>query len=81
MTVDAKVGPIVAVYVDAIVITGLPETCRDFHAAVVTKIPPTNPGELTWYTSCDFKRDWGLGALVTTQNVFVDGMLTMFGVN
>ena len=39
MVVDGKVQLIMAVHVDDIVIAGSDESCRDFHAALVTKFP------------------------------------------
>ena len=46
MVVDCKVQLIMAVHVDDIVIAGSDESCRDFHAALVTKFPTNNLGEL-----------------------------------
>ena len=46
MVVDGKVQLIMAVHVDDIVIAGSDESCRDFHAALVTKFPTNNLGEL-----------------------------------
>ena len=81
MVVDGKVELIMAVHVDDIVIAGSDETCKDFHAALVTKFPTNNLGELTWYTGCAFKRDWELGTLEITQKAFIESMLNRFGVN
>ena len=81
MVVDGKVQLIMAVHVDDIVIAGSDESCRDFHAALVTKFPTNNLGELTWYTGCAFKRDWELGTLEITQKAFIESMLNRFGVN
>ena len=67
MVVDGNVKLIMDVHVDDIVIAGSDETCKDFHAALVTKFPTNNLGELTWYTGCAFKRDWELGTLEITQ--------------
>ena len=58
-----KVELIMTVHVDDIVIAGSDEACRDFHAALNTKFPANNLGELTWYTGCAFKRNWELGTL------------------
>ena len=81
MVVDDKVELIMAVHVDDIVIAGSDEACRDFHAALNTKFPTNNLGELTWYTGCAFKRNWELGMLEITQKAFVESMLNRFGVN
>ena len=70
-----------AVHVDDIVIAGSDEACRDFRAALNTKFPTNNLGELTWYTGCAFKRNWELGTLEITQKAFVESMLNRFGVN
>ena len=45
MVVDGKVENIMAAHVDDIVITGSDESCRDFHAALVTKFPTNNLGD------------------------------------
>ena len=71
MLVDGKAKLIMAVHVDDIVIAGSDEACRDFHAALNTKFPTNNLGELTWYTGCAFKRNWELGTLEITQEAFV----------
>ena len=63
MVVDDKVELIMAVHVDDIVIAGSDEGCRDFHAALNTKFPTNNRGELTWYTGCAFIPNWKLGTL------------------
>ena len=81
MVVDGKVELSMAVHVDDIVIAGSNETCRYFHAALTTKFPTSNLGELTWYTGCAFKRNWELGTLEITQKAFVERMLNRFGVN
>ena len=78
MVVDGKVELIMAVHVDDIVIAGSDEACRGFHAALNTKIPTNNLGELTWYTGCAFKRSWELGTLEITQKAFVESMLNRF---
>ena len=54
MVVDGKVELIMAVHVDDTVIAGSDETCRDVHAALTTKFPTNNLGELTWYTDRAF---------------------------
>ena len=77
MVVDGKVELIMAVHVDDIVIAGSDETCKDFHAALVTKFPTNNLGELTWYTGCAFKRDWELGTLEITQKSFIESMFCL----
>ena len=59
--VDGKVELIMAVHVDDIVLTGSNEACRDFHAAITTKFPTKNLGEVAWYIGCAFKRNWELG--------------------
>ena len=74
VVVDGKEELIMAVHVDDIVIAGSNETCRDFHAALVTKFPTKDLGELTWYTGCAFKRDLELGALEITQTAFIESM-------
>ena len=56
MVVDGKVELVMTVHVDDIVIAGSDEACRDFHAALNTKFPTNNLGELTWYTGCASKR-------------------------
>ena len=61
--VDDKVELIMAVHEDDIEIAGSDEACRDFHAALQSKFPTNNLGELTWYTGCDFKLSWELGTL------------------
>eukprot|EP00904_Undaria_pinnatifida_P014208 jgi/Undpi1/9918/HiC_scaffold_28.g12372.m1 len=81
MVADGKVELIMAVHVDDIVIAGSDEACRDFHAALNTKFPTNNLGELTWYTGCAFKRNWELGTLEITQKAFVESMLNRFGLN
>ena len=63
MVVDGKVQLIMAVHVDDIVIAGSDESCRYFHAALVTKFSTNNLRELTWCTGCAFKRNWELGTL------------------
>ena len=70
MVMDGKVELTMAINVDDIVIAGTDETCRDFHAALVTKIPMNNIGELTWYAGCAFKRDWELGTMEITQKAY-----------
>ena len=70
MVVDGKVELIMAVHVDDIVIAGLDEACRDFHASLNAKLPSL--GELTWYTGCAFKRHWELGTLEITRKAFVE---------
>ena len=67
MVLGGKVKLILAVHVDGIVIAGSDEACRDFHAALNTKFPTNNLGELTWYICCAFKRNWELGTLEITQ--------------
>ena len=63
MVVDVKVKLIIAVHVDDIVIAGSDETCRDFHPALVTKLPTNNFGELTWSTDCCFQMRLGIGGI------------------
>ena len=63
ISVDDKVELFMAVHVDDIVIAGSDETCTDFHAALKSKFPMNNLGELTWYTGSDFKLSWELGTL------------------
>ena len=67
MVVDGKIELIMAIHVDDIVIAGSDETCRDFHAALSTKFPTNNLGELTWYTGCASTPDWELGTLDIAQ--------------
>ena len=81
MVMDGKVELIMAVHVDDIVIARSDKTCRDSHAALITKFPTNNLGELTWYTGSAFKRNWELGTLEITQMAFVESMLNRFGVN
>ena len=81
MVVDGKVELVMAVRLDVIVIAGSDEACRDFHAALNTKFPTKNLGELTWYACCVFKLNWELGSLEITQKAFVESMLNRFGVN
>ena len=81
MVVDGKVELIMAVHVDDIVIAGSDKACRDFYAALNTKLPTNNLGELTWYTSCAFRRNWELGTLEIPDKAFVESMLNRFGVN
>ena len=76
MVVDGHVELIMAIHVDDIVIAGSDEVCRDFHAALSSKSPTNNLGELTWYSGCTFKRNWELGTLAITQKAFVESMLT-----
>ena len=61
MVVDGKVELIFAIHVHDIVIAGLNEAYRDFHAALNTKCTTNNLVELTWCTGCAFKRNWKLG--------------------
>lgn len=56
--VDGKVELIMAVDLDDIVIARPDETCRDFHAASVTKFPTTNRPEKTRCFGCVYKSDW-----------------------
>ena len=49
MLVDGKVELIMAVHVDDIMIPGSDKPCRDFHAALTTKFPTNNLGELNWH--------------------------------
>ena len=79
MVVDGKVELIMAVHVDDIVIAGSDEACRDFHAAINTKFPTNNLGELTRYTGCAFERNWELSTLEITQKAFNESMLNSFG--
>ena len=72
MVVDGKVELIMAVHVDGIVIAGLDEACRDFHAALNTNFPTNSLAELTWYTGCAFKRNWEMGTWEITQKAFVE---------
>ena len=81
MVVDGNVKLIMDVHVDDIVIAGSDETCKDFHAALVTKFPTNNLGGLTWYAGCALKRDWELGTLEITQNTFIGSVLNRFGAN
>ena len=81
MVVDGKVELTMAAHVDGIVIAGSDEACRDFHAALNTKCPTNNLGELTWYTDCAVKRNWEFGTLEITQKAFVESMMNRFGVN
>ena len=81
MVVDGKVELIMAVHVDDIVIAGSDVACGDLHAALNTKFPTNNLGELTRYTGCAFKRNWELGTLEITQKAFVESVLNRFGVN
>ena len=55
--VDGKEEVIMGVHADDILIGGWDETCRDFHAALTTKLPTNKLVELTWHTGCAFKRD------------------------
>ena len=59
MAMDGKAQLTMAVPIDDIVIAGLDDTCRDFPAALVTKSPTDNLGELTWYTG--FQKRLGIG--------------------
>ena len=70
MVVGAKVELIMAVHVDDSLIGGSDETCKDFHAALVTKFRSTNLDELTCYTGCALKRHWELGALEIRRRLF-----------
>ena len=81
MVVDGKVELIMVVHVDDIVIEGSGEACRDLHAALNTKFPTNNLGELTWYTGCAFNRNCELGTLEITKKAFVESMLNCFDVN
>ena len=81
VVVDGKVELIMAVHVDSIVIAGSDEACRDFYAALNTKFPTNNLGELTRCTGFTFKRNWELGTLEITQKAFIESMLNRFGVN
>ena len=54
MVEDGKKELTMAVHVDDIVIAGSDEICKDFHAAIVTKVPTNNLDELTRYTGCAF---------------------------
>ena len=81
MVVHGKVELIMAVHVDDMAIAGSEEECRDFHAAINSKLPTNDLGQLTWYTGCDLKRNWELGTLDITQKAFVESMMNRFGVN
>ena len=73
---DGKVEQIIVHHVDdVIVLTGSGETCKYVHAALVAKVPTSNPGELTWYTGCVFKRDWEVGTLEIAQKTFIESMV------
>ena len=72
VVVQGKVELIIVDHVDAIVMAGTDETCRDFHAALVTKFPTINLGEQTWYTGYAFKHDWKMWVLEITQKMFID---------
>ena len=78
---DGKVKLTIAVHIDDIVIAGSDGACRDFHAALVSKFPTNDLGELTWYTGLAFKRDWELGTLESTQNASIESILNRFGVD
>ena len=81
MVVDGKVELIVAVRVDAIVISGSKETCRRLHAALVTKLPTNILGELSRYTGCAFNCECELETWETTQKAFIEGIMNRFGIN
>ena len=81
MVVDGKVKLIMAVRIDDIVIAGSDETYTGFHAALATKFPKNNLGELTCDTECDFKCDSQLGTLENTPKAVIESMLNRFGVN
>ena len=56
------------VHIDYIAIAASDEACRDHHAALNTKFPKNNLGELTWCTGCAFKRIWEMSTLeITTK--------------
>ena len=79
--VDGKVGLILAVHIDDVVIAESDKTCSDFHAAPGTKFHTNILGELTWCTGYDFKRDWELGTLEITQKAFIESIVNRFAVN
>ena len=62
MVVDGKVGLIMTVRVNEIVVAGSSETYRGSHAAFNMRFPPSDLGDLTWYTGCAFNHDWKLSA-------------------
>ena len=81
MVVNDKVELSMAIRVDDIASAGSDEACRGFHAALNTKFPTNNLGELTWYTCCAFKRNGELGTLEITQKALVESMPNRFGAN
>ena len=80
MVVDVKLELIMAVHAHDVVIAGLNEVYREFHAVLNTKFPTNYLGELTSYTGCAFKRHWKLGTLEIAQKAFVESILNRFGV-
>ena len=82
LIVKGKVEMILAGHIDGIAMAGSDETCRDFHAALITKFPTNNLDELTWYNWLCFQARPGTGhTSEVTHKAFVESMLNRFGVN
>ena len=41
-------------------------------------VPVKNLGELRWYGSCHYTREWEMGTLMISQETFVDGVVKKF---
>ena len=77
---DGVIVTIGCVHVDDITVAGESEAC-DFLSTYLLEEFQTTGGELSWYLGCAFERDRKGGVLRASQRVFIEAVVSRYGVD
>ena len=69
------VAIIAVVHVNDIFAVGLESECDVFRDELNRMVPVKTFGELRWYGSCHFTREWNMDTLTISQNTFADALV------
>ena len=78
---SGTVSIVTVVHVDDISAVGRKARCDQFCEGLNRLVPINNLGELRWYASCRYSRDWDAGTLTILQQAFAENTALKFGVS
>ena len=78
---SGTVSIVTVVHVDDIFAVGRNARCDQFCEDLNRLVPINNLGELRWYASCRYSRDWDAGTLTISQQAFAENTALKFGVS
>ena len=65
-------------HVNDIFAVGLESECDVFRDELNRMVPVKTFGELRWYGSCHFTREWNMDTLTISQKTFADVVVVVF---